>query len=312
MPSGGFYSTGLIFNLYLCRVGLTFTLLRDFFMFSILIPTWNNLEMLQLCVESIRLHSTYEHQIALHINEGSDGTIAWAQAEGLDFTVSAENIGVCKAVNLAFGKAKREYIVYMNDDMYVLPGWDSALLFEIQGFPSHCFMASATMIEPVERNHKNVAIVRDYGNSVANFQQKKLMSEWQELPFRDWHGSSWPPLLVHRDYWNMVGGFSIEFSPGMYSDPDFAMKMWMAGCRIFKGVSDSRVYHFQSRSTNRVKKNNGRLQFMKKWGVSASAFYRYYLKMGDWYEGALKEPEKSLTLNLHRWKARFYGMINNE
>ena len=32
-------------------------------MFSILIPTWNNLELLKLCVHSIRENSGYSHQI---------------------------------------------------------------------------------------------------------------------------------------------------------------------------------------------------------------------------------------------------------
>ena len=31
-------------------------------MFSILIPTWNNLALLQLCVRSIRENSAYHHQ----------------------------------------------------------------------------------------------------------------------------------------------------------------------------------------------------------------------------------------------------------
>ena len=52
--------------------------------FSILIPTWNNLSFLKLCVESIRENSSLEHQIIVHINDGSDGTLEWVKAEGLD------------------------------------------------------------------------------------------------------------------------------------------------------------------------------------------------------------------------------------
>ena len=48
-------------------------------LFSILIPTWNNLKFLQLCVESIRKNSTYEHEILIHINDGSDGTLEWVK-----------------------------------------------------------------------------------------------------------------------------------------------------------------------------------------------------------------------------------------
>ncbi len=88
----------------------------------------------------------------------------------------------------------------------------------------------------------------------------------------DYAGTTWPPCVVHRRLWDLVGGQSIEFSPGLYQDPDFGMKLWQAGVRCFKGVGRSRVYHFMGKSTGRVVRNDGRGQFMRKWGVSASRF----------------------------------------
>ena len=44
-------------------------------MYSILIPTFNNLECLKLCIKSIRKNSKYNHQIIPHVNIGNDGTI---------------------------------------------------------------------------------------------------------------------------------------------------------------------------------------------------------------------------------------------
>ena len=38
-------------------------------MFSILIPTFNNIDYLKLCIESIRKNSKFNHQIIVHINE---------------------------------------------------------------------------------------------------------------------------------------------------------------------------------------------------------------------------------------------------
>ena len=56
-------------------------------LFSILIPTWNNLKFLKICVDSIRKNSTYPHEILIHVNDGSDGTLEWVKAEGLKHTV---------------------------------------------------------------------------------------------------------------------------------------------------------------------------------------------------------------------------------
>ena len=44
-------------------------------MFSILIPTYNNLEYLKTCINSIKKNSKFNHQIIVHVNEGSDGTL---------------------------------------------------------------------------------------------------------------------------------------------------------------------------------------------------------------------------------------------
>ena len=173
---------------------------------------------------------------------------------------------MCVGVNMAGKLAKFDYIVFMNDDMVVLPGWDTALMHEIHALNTDCFMLSATMIEPFDTKNKCV-IVADYGRTVADFNREKLLKDLPALVKNDWSGSTWPPAtVVHKKWWDAVGGYSEEFSPGMSSDDDFAMKMWYAGCRIFKGIGASRVYHFISKSTGRVVKNDGRRQFLNKWG----------------------------------------------
>ena len=48
-------------------------------MFSIIIPTFNNLEYLKLCIESIKKNSKFNHQIITHINVGEDGTKDYLQ-----------------------------------------------------------------------------------------------------------------------------------------------------------------------------------------------------------------------------------------
>ena len=90
-------------------------------LFSILIPSWNNLAFLKLCVASIRKNSTYEHELLIHVNDGSDGTLDWVKAEGLKFTHSEENIGVCYALNGLRPLVTTDYVLFMNDDMYTCP-----------------------------------------------------------------------------------------------------------------------------------------------------------------------------------------------
>lgn len=270
-------------------------------MLSIIIPTWNNLPFVKLCVESIRKNSAYQHQVILHINDGSDGTLDWAKKEHIDFTHTPDNAGICIAVNMAAGIATQDYIVYMNDDMYVCPEWDTHLAEEIKRAGTDNFMFSSTMIEPVFHNNPCV-IVKDYGTTIETFKEQDLLTEYGTFELRDWYGSTWPPTIVHKKYWHITGGYSIELSPGVSSDDDFAMKMWAAGCRIFKGIGKSRVYHFQSKSTLRVKKNNGRKQFLMKWGINQSTFNKHFTHRGEPYAGPLAEPSEAL-LNKEKFRA---------
>ncbi len=271
-------------------------------MFSIIIPTWNNLAFAKLCVESIRRHSAYNHQVILHINDGSDGTLQWAKEQRIDYTHTFSNEGICVAVNMAGGIATQDYIVYMNDDMYVLPGWDTKIVDEINKLDTDCFMFSSTMIEPTDHKNPSV-IVKNFGTSIETFDEAALLKEFGSIEKKDWYGSTWPPTIVHRKYWHITGGYSIELSPGVSSDDDFAMKMWAAGCRIFRGLGDSRVYHFQSKTTLRVKKNNGRKQFLMKWGINQSTFNKYYLRRtGELYNGPVSEPD-SAVIQRERFRA---------
>jgi glycosyltransferase involved in cell wall biosynthesis len=267
------------------------------FVFSIIIPSWNNLPYLKLCIESIRKNSSFKHQFIIHINEGKDGTLEWVkQQPDIDYTFSKENIGVCYALNIARSLLSAEYLLYINDDMYVCPQWDSFLLDEIKTIGHKLFFISATAIEP--KAQSSCSIEKSYGTSIENFDEQKLLTEYASLPMKDWQGATWPPNVVHKDIWDLVGGYSTEFSPGMYSDPDFSMKLWQAGVRLFKGISKSRVYHFGSVSVKRVKKNKGYYTFISKWGITSSTLSKYFLRRGEIYDGPLKEPSFDYYLKL--------------
>jgi glycosyltransferase involved in cell wall biosynthesis len=247
--------------------------------FSILIPSWNNLAFLKLCIESINEHSIVPHQLIVHVNEGTDGTLDWVEESKICYSYTKQNEGVCVAMNKMAELATAPNILYLNDDMYVLPNWDKLLKQEIEKLGHDMFYISSTSIEADPQS--NCMILGDFGDSPETFNKEALLRTYMNTPFRDWSGSTWPPCVVSKRLWNEVGGYSEEFSPGMYSDPDFSMKLWQAGVRDFKGLSRSRVYHFGSKSVGRIKKNNGRKQFIQKWGMTPSTFCKYYLRRGE-------------------------------
>jgi len=259
--------------------------------FSLLIPTWNNLPYLQNCIESVKENSHFSHQIIVIVNEGNDGTVEWLnQQSDIDFVHAKQNVGICYALNIARQLADTEYLVYINDDMYLLPDWDEKMYSEIQSIGHKKFMLSCTMVEPTNTSNPCV-VVKDYGQDLESFQKDQLLKDQQSLCRGNWTGSTWPPNIIHVDMWDLVGGMSIEFSPGMYSDPDLAKKLYEAGVRLFKGKGDSLAYHFGSKSTRRVRRNRGRQLFLIKWGMTSNTFMNKFLKIGSVYSGPVADIE---------------------
>ncbi|MFC2175678.1 glycosyltransferase family 2 protein [Bacteroidota bacterium] len=271
--------------------------------FSILIPTWNNLDFLKCCVESIRKNSTYAHEILVYVNEGVDGSADWCKTQDIKHIYSQKNVGVCTSLNALFKIASKDIICYVNDDMYLCPNWDAPLANEISKIGHDKYYLSATMIEPEETGNKCVLAPFNFGKSPASFKEQELIQMLPEMNKENWYGSTWPPNLMHRKMWEAIDGYGEEFSPGLYSDPDVSMKLWQQGVRIFKGIGESRAYHFMSKSTGRVKMNDGKKTFLNKWEVSSSWFIKRVLKQGEIYAGELPERKISPTLKdrVKRW-----------
>ncbi len=260
--------------------------------FSIVIPSWNNLKYLQLCIRSLRENSTYPHQLIVMVNEGSDGTLAWVEAqEDIDFVYCPTNIGICYGLNACRQLVYTSYLLYANDDMYFCPQWDAKLWEAASQQPSPWFMLSGTMIE--RSGHNPCCVIANYGDSPDDFMERELLSDLPRLARPDWMGSTWPPNLVPVELWDLVGGMSVEFSPGMYSDPDLSMKLWQAGVRSFIGVGECLVYHFGCVSTRRMKKNRGREMFLAKWKISSNLFMHNFLHLGETPPRITPEPHLS-------------------
>ena len=269
-------------------------------MFSIIVPTYNNLDYLKLCLKSIKDNSSFDHEIIVHVNEGADGTKSFLENINQKFTYSAKNEGVCVAFNEAVKRATKNYIVLAHDDMYFCPNWDKVFVSDLKKIPENSdFFLSGTMVQPFE-SYINL----NCGDTIDNFNEQKLLSELPKIKFNDFQGTHWQPSLIPLKTWNKVGGFSEEFSPGLGSDPDFNMKLWNLGVRLFKGLGDCRVYHFSSLSLRKKAWNNGAKTFLLKWGVSIKFFKKHYLRSDQKFTDILSEPQKNLNYYIELIKCK--------
>ena len=187
-------------------------------MFSIIIPTLNNLNYLKVCIDSIEKNSRYKHEIIPHVNIGSDDTINFLQSKKINFTHTAYNAGICQGMNEAAKKSTFNYILYAHDDFYFCPDWDEVLSNEVKKIGHNNFYLSGIMLN-------NGPLKFDCGNELKTFNEQKLLKNFKSINHYDFQGSTWAPHLIHKKLWESVGGFSEEFYPGTGSDPDLNMKL---------------------------------------------------------------------------------------
>lgn len=246
--------------------------------FSIQIPTFNSLEYLKACIESIQEHTKLPYEIVVHSNDGSDGTNKYLELldnKIVKFSRSERNIGVCGAMNATRRLASKKLLMYLNDDMIVLPGWDTAFKDYItKNELDKLSWLSGTLIEPIGNPEFQLAPV-DYGRTPGQFQKQRLLNDLEKLRRkRNCYGANWPPTLLHVDVWDEIGGYSEEFFPGTSSDADLAKKVYDLGCRTFIGLGEALVYHFVSITRRKVADTRpGKEIFKAKYGYYPNKFF---------------------------------------
>ena len=282
-------------------------------MFSILIPSFNNVKYLEFCIDSIKKNSKYDHQIIVHVNIGDDGTLVYLNKIGIEYTHTKYNSGICEGINKAAKLAKYDYLLYAHDDFYFSPNWDKILHEEVKKIGHNKFYLSGTMMNEGQ-------IKFNCGNTLDEFNEKKFLDEHKNYNFYDFQGSTWAPSLVHRSIWDRAGGLSEEYFPGNGSDPDFNMKLWNLGVRIFKGINKFKVYHFGSivlrkklnktKSKNKYGSKSSKL-FLLKWGISIKFFKEFYLRSTEKYNGPLTKPVKDKKYYLNLLLSKFHYLYLN-
>ena len=96
-------------------------------MFSIIIPTFNNLNYLKICIESIEKNSNFDHDKIIHINEGTDGSLEYIKQKELTLRIGEKERKYLK--NLLLATTSRNlwgnniyYKILSKEDKYIEKG----------------------------------------------------------------------------------------------------------------------------------------------------------------------------------------------
>lgn len=100
---------------------------------SIVVPTFNRLARLRRCVEKIGRNVGCPHEVIIVDGGSTDGTREWL-ADGADVRIILEERreGAVRAFNKGFRAARGQYVCWLNDDAFPLPGSVAAAVSMIE------------------------------------------------------------------------------------------------------------------------------------------------------------------------------------
>lgn len=139
---------------------------------SIVMPVFNKLELTRVCLESLHLRSAQaSFEIIVVDNGTTDGTRRYlegqAAAGNLKAILNDENQGFARGCNTGATAAQGRYVLFLNNDMEVRPGWLDPMVSTLDNDPDVGIAGSRLFFPDGTIQHAGVAIYRQEQGATA-------------------------------------------------------------------------------------------------------------------------------------------------
>ncbi|HET7880284.1 MAG TPA: glycosyltransferase [Acetobacteraceae bacterium] len=251
---------------------------------SILVPVHNQVALTRACLDSLRAHEdpNITAEIIIIDDCSTDGTKAFLGSLGSRVRVHSNQARGTFGINmnLAARLAGGDFVVLLNNDTEVTPGWLNRML-EAMRSDEAIGLVGNRHLYPDSRliNHAGMAFdatgypVHLYLGRPPDYAPAQVSREFQIL-----NGACW---LVRRELFLELGGFDTGYRNG-WEDIDFCLRVRERGSKVWY-AADSVIYHHVSASAGRFKDEGDNARyFATKWqGRFAHDLQGYLLRDGE-------------------------------
>src|SRR5580698_258492 len=241
---------------------------------SVIVLNYNHADTTLQCLEALRRAGSVLIREVIVVDNGSDDeevAILRQHKRANDFVLVevGENRYFSEGNNIGVDFATGDFIVFLNNDAFVEPGWIDELAATMVNDPTVAAVGPM-FLYPDGRVQEVGSVALPTGDVVQVGKGSVWGPEHYDTPcVVDFCSAAC--LLMRRSDFLAVGGFGFEWEPAYYEDVDLCLKLWTTAGKVVVNPR-ARVVHIESKTTSQSRlrlddiSEINRERFARKWG----------------------------------------------
>ena len=268
-------------------------------LFSVIILNWNGRHLLEECLSSIRAQTFRDFETIVVDNGSTDGSVDWVKerwAESVSTVALPSNLGFAGGNNAGIRVARGRYVILLNNDTAVDPGWLAALAEAVRRHP-HAGMFTPKILNYYRRDEIDNTGHVIYPDGLARGRHRL---ETNDGRFDEEGEAAWPSGcagVYRKEMLDEIGLLDESFF-AYGEDVDLGLRARWAGWVCYY-VPDAVVYHKYSATTGTYSPQKAFLTERNRIWVLLKNF-------------PLKEVLLSPFHTALRYAIHLYGMVSGE
>ena len=200
---------------------------------SVVVVCYGQLELTKLCILSLLGMTAYPDWELIAVDNASpDGSADWLERMGREWdrgrvVLNTENLGFPGGVNSGVRAGSGEYIVILNNDTQVTPGWLGRMVRHLRDDDELGLLGAVTN---AIGNEAAIEISYKDGSEMISASRRYTAAHFRSLIPVD--NVTFFAVALRRATWERVGELDERFGLGFFEDDDYCRRVSESGLKI--------------------------------------------------------------------------------